>query len=202
MANIYVGQQVEPFPIHHDLIVASSDYFAKALNGEFKEKDGIVRLEDWDPIAFTSYVTWLYSASVVVPGEKWESLLHQYILGNYIQDRDYKNAITDDLISRVTDKKEFPGGFAKLAWGNLPESSPFLTLLVDFWVNGNCLHWYQKEEGIWAVGDASEGPMDLWRRVAMGLVQQSKNPSSRKNWPSIRDRCQYHEHQDGEPKCV
>lgn len=96
MATIYVGDQA--FIVHHDLVTASSDYFSKALNGKFREKDSVVHLEDQGPATFASYVQWLYNNTVVTFGEQWGAHLDQYILGEYIQDRGYRNAAIDTFI--------------------------------------------------------------------------------------------------------
>ncbi|TID27986.1 hypothetical protein E6O75_ATG00753 [Venturia nashicola] len=204
MATIFVGDQVEPFIIHHALITASSDYFAKALDGEFKEKEGVVRLEDQDPTTFASYTQWLYNNAVVPVGEigeKYRAILHQYIFGNYIQDRGYSNAVIDAFIC-LTDKTNFyPIALTQQAWVSLPESCPLLTLLVDFWVNISHADWYRNEDGSWESGDVTQGPIEFWRRVALDLVN---NPKGTKpgSYPWEINRCQYHEHKDGEPKCV
>lgn len=101
MATIYVGGQTEPFIIHHDLIIASSDFLAKASNGEFKEKDGVVHLKDQDPITLSQYIQWLYTKKIVYGQKHWLGLLKQYIFGKYIQDRGYRNALVDTLIDLV-----------------------------------------------------------------------------------------------------
>ncbi|RDI81260.1 hypothetical protein Vi05172_g8740 [Venturia inaequalis] len=202
MATIYVGDQVEPFIVHHALITASSDYFAKALNGEFKEKDGIVRLEGQDPATFTLYVQCLYSGSAVT-GVGYPSFLDQCILGNYIQDRGYKNALNDKLIDHVAKMNRLPTHLAQRAWESLPESSPFLTLLVDFWVHAGNASWYQETDGSWKSGDVTDGPIKMWRRVALGLVNTAGTPAlTSGNRPWELNRCKYHEHEEGEPKCV
>lgn len=201
MATIYVGDQVEPFIVHHALITASSDYFAKALNGQFKEKDGIVRLEGQDPATFTLYVQWLYSASAFM-GVGCRTCLDQHILGNYIQDRGYKNALNDKLIDHLARKKQFPIALAQQAWESLPESSPFLTLLVDIWVHTRNASWYHETDGSWRSGDVTNGPMEMWRRVALGLVNTAGTPiPTLGNRPWELNRCKYHEH-EGEQKCA
>ncbi|QDS72540.1 hypothetical protein FKW77_000382 [Venturia effusa] len=185
MATIYVGTQDEPFIIHRDLITASSDYFAKALNGGFKEKDGIVRLEDHDPTTFSQYVQWLYNNTVAPGRGKWMSLLEQYILGNYIQDSGYRNTVIDSVIDLTIQIRFWPTDLSCRAWSALPESSPFLSLLVDFWVYLRQPSWYQNEDGSWKDADPTNGAIEMWRRVALGLV---KNPVSR----SQRGRAEMH----------
>jgi len=55
-----------------------------------------------------------------------------YIFGTFIQDHNFCNAIIDSLIDLVTERKAYPAGLASLAYSELPPSSPFIKLLVDF----------------------------------------------------------------------
>jgi hypothetical protein len=136
MATIFVGNQTEPFVVHHNLITASSGFFAKALNGEFKEKEGIVRLKDQNAEHFSRYIQWLYDGKVLFDRakENRHKVLMQTILGSFIQDRWYCNALIDALIDDVVKKYSFPSALSREAFAKLPASSPFLKLLVDFWV--------------------------------------------------------------------
>jgi len=62
IATVLVGDVEKAFSVHRNLIVTSSDFFAKALNGGFQEKGGTVYLRDGDPEAFEIYLQWLYTA--------------------------------------------------------------------------------------------------------------------------------------------
>lgn len=60
MVTVFVGDDAEPYTVHRDLITATSDFFSKALTGEFQERGGEVRLPDHKSEHFSCYVQWLY----------------------------------------------------------------------------------------------------------------------------------------------
>jgi len=54
----------ESFYVLPSLISSSSDFFRKALNGNFKEKNGIVHFPAEKPKIVESYLEWLYTREV------------------------------------------------------------------------------------------------------------------------------------------
>jgi hypothetical protein len=58
MATIYVGDQAQPFTVHHHLLTSSSDLFAKALVGECKKQDSVVHLKAENSSQFSIYFQW------------------------------------------------------------------------------------------------------------------------------------------------
>lgn len=101
IATIYVGDDVEPFPVHSDLITATSDFFSKTLNRAFKERDGEVRLPDHKSEHFACYVQWLYEGHFETTRETgWTNLTELHVLGNYLQDRHFRNTVTDALSTK------------------------------------------------------------------------------------------------------
>lgn len=61
MIQVYVGDDDQPHCVHRGLVSASSDFFQKALNGNFQKKNDVVRLPEQDSTVFAPYVQWLYS---------------------------------------------------------------------------------------------------------------------------------------------
>jgi hypothetical protein len=107
VATIHVGEQAESFIVHRDLITASSDFFAKALTGEFKEKDSIVRLEGHETSHFATYFQWLNSGQSSNEHD-FDVLSKLYALGYFIQDRHFRNATIDKLIGDTVRKRIYP----------------------------------------------------------------------------------------------
>ena len=63
MALVHVGQEPlqQSFHLHKQLLAQASDYFDRALNGDFKESAGTLVLKHHCPIAFEAVYQWLYS---------------------------------------------------------------------------------------------------------------------------------------------
>lgn len=128
-------------------MAASSPFFDKALNGEYKEHNGKVELPTFKPADFSKYVQWLYDRRIhVQPVDgNWVEYMDLVVLGNYIRDQHFVNATTDSLIDRTSKKKCCPIGLAPSAWNELPASHPFINLLIDFWVYNRQIHWFDDE---------------------------------------------------------
>ncbi len=60
-----VGPHAETFPVHRDILL-KSEYFRKALDGEFKEAaEGAIDLIEEDPTIFSFVVAYLYEEKFV-----------------------------------------------------------------------------------------------------------------------------------------
>ncbi|TID27984.1 hypothetical protein E6O75_ATG00751 [Venturia nashicola] len=196
IATILVGSDQQPFSVHQDLITASSPFFAKALEGKFKERNGTVVLRDCHPPSFSRYLQWLYNDKFQIEDQRWYTLLSLVILGNYLQDLRFANAVTDFVSTHTDNVGFFPIVLARVAYLELPASHPFLNLLADFWVYNREPEWFDNEHDEL---DSKVAPVEFWIKVAKGLMNNA--PKSRASYPWKLDRCQYHQHEDGEPKC-
>ncbi|QDS72549.1 hypothetical protein FKW77_000471 [Venturia effusa] len=181
MITVFVGDDAESFSLHHDLITATSDFFSKALNGEFKERDG----------------EWLYEGRFESTKETKSSyFMGLYMLGNYLQDRHFRNRVTNTLISHMITYGHYRSGMAATIYSEFPASSPWRKLIVDMWVYVSSLDWFRDQ--IWKYG-----PAEFWCEVAK---QIAVNPEMRINnigkRPWEKNPCQYHEHIEGEAKCT
>ncbi|QDS72541.1 hypothetical protein FKW77_000389 [Venturia effusa] len=200
IVTVLAGTDQEKFFVHYDLIAASSDFFAKALDGEFKEKDGVVRLEKVTAPNFSHYIQWLYDDKFDVGDKNFTVLLNLVILGNFLQDRLFGIAATNYIIGKVLEINCIPTALAEVAFSNLPPSHPFLNLLVDFWVYAGGPKWFSAlDRGDSLKNDVKVGPADFWARVAKGLMVKTKSGDGLYPWQ--KNRCQYHQHIDGEARC-
>lgn len=199
MAKVFVGNDTtEPFLVYLDVLTTTSDFFRKALTGEFKEKDGIVCLADKSPVIFSRYMGWLYNRKLPMD-LGWTDHLNVYVFGVFVQDNKFCNAVIDGFIKATKDKRKYPSSLAGRSYLKLPPSSPFLKLLVDFWVHNsiNTCGWFM---GDTASSDRTDGPAEFWLAVAHGLAGRGSSKSTiAKPWEE--NKCQYQIHIDGEPKC-
>ncbi len=99
MVTIFVGSKRKEFMIHKDLICGTAEFFNKAFNGHFMEKDGVMYLPDDNPEAFTLFVDWLYRHKI--PSGNSESYIHTlydlYIMANKMCLEDLMDATMDTI---------------------------------------------------------------------------------------------------------
>jgi hypothetical protein len=133
--------------VHKDLLCQKSPYFSAAANDCWKEgQEGRVPLSDDDPAAFALYVQWLYRGRIFSARdmsdtggnqEEIDLLVEAFVLGEKLQDRDFKDAIIDSLIHAVDtpdeqDTRWYPRSTTiDRAYRGTPESSPLRKLLVN-----------------------------------------------------------------------
>ncbi|KFY24129.1 hypothetical protein V493_05412 [Pseudogymnoascus sp. VKM F-4281 (FW-2241)] len=73
IVTVYVGPREKRYSVHKALLTSQSEYFEKALNGNFKEADEqTIRLPEDSPDAFELLIGWLYQNQIpslgYVPG--------------------------------------------------------------------------------------------------------------------------------------
>jgi hypothetical protein len=148
--DICVGakpKQVD-FCVHENLIRLSSRFFDAALIHDWKEsQERIVRLPDCNVRAFRIYVQWLYTsqlhtkthfshASATEDQWEWANLVKAYLLGDYLQDIDFKDTIMDAMIEwgHEADRKciNAPPHSSVEIYQQTSNTSPLRKFVVDF----------------------------------------------------------------------
>lgn len=135
--------------MHKDLICYKSPYFSLAVKDHWKEgREGRVPLPDDDPAAFALYIQWIYRGRICSSQDMGETegnreemnlLIEAFVLGEKLQDRDFRDAVIDSLIQAVDtpdaqNKKWYPPpATVDRAYRATPESSPLRRLLVDMY---------------------------------------------------------------------
>ncbi|KAF2431766.1 hypothetical protein EJ08DRAFT_175572 [Tothia fuscella] len=128
--------------------------------------------------------------------QEWSCLLDLYILGDYIKDHNFCNAIIDATIEKTITDKGHPTALPAAGFVTLSPDSTLQKLLVDFYVWAGKMEWYCGSES-----NVQSAPKNLWLLVALRFTEKAKDAKKMKKFPWIEDRCQYHEHKAGEPKC-
>ncbi|KAK3060966.1 hypothetical protein LTS18_007318 [Coniosporium uncinatum] len=119
------------------------------------------------------------------------------ILGDKFQDHRFQNAIVDALIDSVTEFKVCPTGQARDVYDSLPEGSLYRKILVDFYVWVHNKSWYVD------TGDCETGPREFFFDIAKASIEAgSAAYAGDAVYPWVKDRCQYHIHPEGSPKCT
>lgn len=130
--------------VHEAIIRAESPFFEAVLSKEWKEsEERVVRLPEQYPEAFDIYLRWIYSGKLVVGkidiqdtqayDSFTNSLSRAYILGEMLQDVDFKEAVIDGLFETIEPTERVPARQAKFLFDNTPKNAPIRRMLVD-WV--------------------------------------------------------------------
>lgn len=61
--KVLVGSEAKEFILSRDAFAAKSPYFDRALNGEFSERNGVIRMPVTDIDTFSLFVSYVYSLS-------------------------------------------------------------------------------------------------------------------------------------------
>ena len=114
-----VGHDKDEFTIHEDNITSSSEFFKKAMSGDWKEKEARqVELPDTTSRAFEIYVKWLYTGLFyitehgdinakseckdgVVRDSELNNWAECYALAGFVCDDDFRDALIDGAIDRM-----------------------------------------------------------------------------------------------------
>lgn len=112
--TILVGSGQQKFVAQIDMLLQSS--FQSALKPHWQEsKDCIIKLLDHEPTAFAIYLNWLFNGNIDLwkgdevvqhytnqhgkvlekAGPRYNRIIHSYILGDYIGDTRFCNALID-----------------------------------------------------------------------------------------------------------
>ncbi|KAE9979957.1 hypothetical protein EG328_000602 [Venturia inaequalis] len=136
------------YTVHETIIRAESPFFEAALSKEWKEsEERVVRLPEQYPEAFDIYMRWIYSGKLILegrglgPGDGYSKLAYvlstAYVLGDVLQDSDFKDAVTDGLFETMSVESEdqcIPTCQVKFLFGNTLRGAPICRLLVDWFV--------------------------------------------------------------------
>jgi hypothetical protein len=123
---------------------------------------------------------------------EWNLLSNCLVLAHQIDDNVFYNVTVDSMIELNVATGKFPGCLSPRLYRALPAMSPALQLLVDFYV-------YTESNKLCAGDDVDKGPQEFWVAIAKGLIEKDHATS---NEPWLQDRCRYHIHADGKPKCT
>ena len=185
--------------VHENLICASSDFFKKATRGEWKEsRERSVRLEIFEEEVFQIYIHWLYRHTLPVrvdePGlvgnDEYLQLAKAYVLGDYLLDTNFQDAVIDAIIEKTGSKVRddqcwYPvGTVIRYVYDNTLESNMARKLLVDLYAargKGSWLREWATEEDLPKefLFDVAVAVLDLRPQL---VLKHKANP------------CKYHKH--------
>ncbi|OCK76077.1 hypothetical protein K432DRAFT_408480 [Lepidopterella palustris CBS 459.81] len=182
------------YTVHEDLICSRSRFFANAMRHDWKESsERLVPLPDDHPSTFAVYRTWLYSGLLATRGfsslEEWEILCAAYILGEKLQDSEFKDTVIDAMIEKINDEPalDFPPETVVEIYENTPPSSHARRLLVDLYSFAGKATWLSKEKREFL-------HEDFLYALSVQFMKSKEKPVGILAPYQQQNTCAYHEH--------
>lgn len=210
--KVLVGEHEKEYFLHQSVAGQTSLFFRASFSNDWKEaQDKVVRLPTTFETSFAIYVCWLYTGNIELLEDDegkpvtydrdspistedglYESLVDSCILGDYLQDVTFGNAIVDKAQAVMLSINKPPGCHTiRRLWDALPHSK-LARLFIDVHAT------LRSNEGVRA--SINDLPLTLWAEIAtIGIEERSMKNDARK--PQNRPRCFYHVHNKEDEKC-
>lgn len=199
------GKKPKQFVVHKCYLTKTSDFLSAALNGAWREaKNGRINLPNVEPRAFECYIQWLYTGEVPVEFGKqgttnmevafvaYDLLMDLYMLGHFLLDAGFQNAVIDSTLKTKRETTIYPGaGSIRQIWDETPEDCTMKRLITRWWVSSCKPTSVEKEKHL---------PADFQVALLQGFIEL-RNNNNMLSRPSYDTRCDYHEHDDKLPEC-
>lgn len=200
--RVGTGKVVRDYTIHEH-ILRSHTFFGNALRHDWKEaQERIVKLPETHPDHFDLYVQWIYShqlhfqpspESGVIQSEI-ARLLRAYVLGQYLLDGDFRDAVIGDMIKRIRIARHSRPNLGKhLAWiyAQTEDNDPLRRLAVDTLADLELQTEMTDDE-----------TKDFPREALLHIIHAQKmtmlGHRRVREAPFWRGTCHYHAHEDGD----
>ena len=203
------------FTVHKSILTKTSGFFKACCDGagQWKETTSrTVELPESDAETFPMYIQRLYTSELVLDDkidqkalkkkdfntklihEKlWASLLKLAVLADQINDAEFSNSIVDWMILADEKLLMLPNMWIRSIYSDLPDSSPERRLVVDDYMTSAKEGLFQEQK--------DNLPKDFLIDV-LGAYQKVDVQNEEVEDVSWRNRCNYHIHADGTPRCT
>lgn len=204
---VLVGEPATKFYVHEKLLIEQSEFFARTLNGEWKEsQERLVKLPTVKVKTFRIWVKWLYTSrfyfatDAEVPNKKnltyeqdeifrWSDC---YALGTYLQDIDFKDVGIDTLIEGYVAGQKSHVDHLIVIYEHSHKHSAHRTFMVDISL------YYASLGGCSEVSECLPQAF-LYDYIAAVEPILGKGLPKCKITDFQKDLCKYHEHGKDKP---
>lgn len=220
------GKKLKNFMVHKSFATKSSQYIQSALKNEWKEgKEKHVSLVDHSPEALEGYINWLYTKQVTLKNAEKKCIHHGpdtdqgvqdsdciymycldlvkvYILGDYLNDMRFCNAVIDTLELM---EGCFPGLDAiDWVWSNTMQNNPLRGFIIEHWAEA-VKSDLQQTIGFmkdFSLHIPQEFLLDLLAFTGTQLCAATARPAEvKKPLAKKSQKCKFHKHVDDSDKC-
>ena len=169
-------------------------------------KDKVIRLPEQDPDVFELYVFWTYTGQIdmnILPEPEptasgryiAPSYLHLgkvWAMGNYFGDIELRDRIINIIIIRANEvTRAISVDTLQKTWSKTPPGSTIRRLYVAIMVCHASTSELEKYADQW--------PIEVFEEATRRYF--ANDPREEAAVPKWADRCSYHEHEAGDPKC-
>ncbi|KAF2764051.1 hypothetical protein EJ03DRAFT_356108 [Teratosphaeria nubilosa] len=193
--TVIVGNEKQKFEVQKSFLAKSSDFFKTCCNGTFQEATSrIINMPEtiFDEHLDEEIVKLDNAERHAIAHLRHTAIFELAILGDFLQDTRFRNAVLDAFCDTIHTTKEGPDPLTLAQYyARLSEKAPLRRLLVDCFA---VLHSTDiKEcEGLY--------PYELIWDVMMRLKQIQSDGVEIK--APLKNRCNYHEQDEEHPRCT
>ena len=221
VVSVGEGDSKQDFNVPEFFAVKSSQFMQTALGGDWKEShEKRVSLPKVRVSDFEAYLQWLYTGHVVLLDRPYDSgfaLLRLYLLGDFLVDDRFCNAVMDFIIRESgTLLLAFLSEEIDYVWNQTTPGSRMRRVLVDLIIrdlSGDTASTYFCNRGAWNSEVTAEvfARMAEFKDVALGMFAALEGPSNVqqsvksavKHPRDNENKCaDYHKHSEGYPRCT
>lgn len=137
-----VGTEKIEFTLYTSIATRSSKFFQAAMSRDWKEcREKRVTLAEVDVDVFQGYLQWLNTGDI--PFARFEdssttTCAELYILGDFLDDVSFRNAVLDDLMNVVCAFHRVPSArLITLVWEQTPADCPLRKLILEIYAAGS-----------------------------------------------------------------
>lgn len=137
----------EEYAVPGKILASKSPFFQTCLKPEWIERSGrVISLPDHLPAAFEIYLRWINSHEVLVGFDEsgpngLEALVQASILGDPLQDNDFRDAIADAIIEFLLMQKVHMFKYLRHIYENTIKDDPLREIALDSCVYEAGLDW-------------------------------------------------------------
>ncbi|MCJ1476662.1 hypothetical protein MMC13_005330 [Lambiella insularis] len=186
--NVGMGEELESFPMHKELLEYHSSLFRKSLDACMKPENlGVVDLPTISPTLFRKFEVWLYNLGLDMDSESFSSLTDLYIFAESIGAVQLQNSTLEAMRDLVIDSKDnIPCHHAIIdkVWKHTGLDSPLRTFIVDVLAFEMSLEQCRLY--------ASKFPWDTLIRLLEALMKRNPERSTDEDAPYELDMEQYY----------
>ena len=197
-----------------------------ALSGKWQEASTRhVSLPEASPSEFEVYLEWLYTNHIDIldkSSNRGMTLVRLYLLGDYLGDDRFMNAIIDALVQEslpTSPAMSFSAADVDTVWQKtLPDSKlrKALTDLIVHEIGSSTHHRLFRHKGTWPTEISAEiltrmiGSKQMTATMYAQIFAQMQDggglkkalESSGEHPNARKDKCEYHRHDEGNPRCT
>lgn len=179
-STVSVGEPAKEFTIVKSIATRSSKYFEVALANCWKEgREKRIELPKHLASTFEGYLQWLYTNEVTLTdtANVFQQLCYFYVLGDYLDDPNFCNAIIDRFMAvRVKNNRAPHPKAVESAWTTTHEDSSLRSLILHMWSGASITVMLE----IFESGPDRYGAMaiDFFKHLLMSYQLKARRPTT------------------------